>query len=747
MALYPLKKRSAILGKKALLKEIVKEAPSLDPSMLQNILSCMDPDYLKECASAEVAEHIEMAQSLSSKNPVQVKITENGPCRYKIVVIAFDYFSEFSMICGLLSSLGLNIVGGNVQTLSGLRGRKKIIDLFYVQPIENAAFDTPQQAVFKTELKALIELLEQSHFREARSRVNQRLISHINEVQDESRLEKGLKGLLAPIQIRFDNSSSSQWTILNIHGQDTPAFLYAFSNALAMRNIYIHKIRILHQADQIHDRLYIANRQGRKITQNDDKKALQITAVLIKEFVHFLAAAPDPAMAMTHFDQFLDKILETAGARPLIAFLKQEATMKLLARFFGTSNFLWEDFLRIRFDTLFPILEQFKRKALLVSEDTLRRNLQKRLQSAADFKSKRAVLNDYKDEELFRIDLRHLHEPTGKLTRFSEALTRLAEVIVSVTLQICMAHLDEKHGIPRLQNGKPASFTIFGLGKFGGRELGYASDIELLFVYGENGQTDGARSIDGSLYFEELTQEIVKFIETRQAGIFQIDTRLRPYGQSGRWAIPFSQFESYYSKTGKAAPFERQALIKLRAVAGSRSLGKKCEAARDGFTYSNAAWEKTEALELRNLQLAELVPKGRINVKYSPGGLVEIEYLTQYLQLIHGKAFPALRTPNTLQALDALLKEELLNSETHHSLKENYLFLRSLVDALRIVRGNAKDLLLPDAESDEFTFLARRMGFAKKNWRLGSQHLADAISRNMGKVHQHYGDFLRRNYF
>ncbi|MFQ5587577.1 MAG: hypothetical protein ACE5F7_01950 [Nitrospiria bacterium] len=729
------------MTKKALLKQIIKETPGLDPSFVKNLLDSMDRDYLKECGSSEIAEHIVMVQSLSPENLVQLRIKASGPRRYKVTVVAFDYFSEFSIICGLFSSLGFNIIGGNVQTLSGLRGRKKIIDLFEIQPIGNGIFDTQKQAVFTTELKALIELLEQAHFREARSRVNQRLISHIGQTQDQLYTEGLLKGLLRPIQIRFDNSRSKHWTILNIHGQDTPAFLYAFSNALAMRNIYIYKIKILHEPDQIHDRLYIANRQGRKITRNHEKKALQIAAVLIKQFTHFLPAAPDPAMAITHFDQFLDKILETANARPLIAFLKQEETMKLLARFFGTSNFLWEDFLRIRFDTLFPILEQFRGKALIVSKDTLRRNLNKRLQSADDFKAKQTIVNTYKDEELFRIDLRHLHEPAKHLLQFSEALTRLAEVIVSVTLKTCMAHLDEKYGVPRLENGRRAPFTVFGLGKFGGRELGYASDIELIFVYGENGRTGSVHSVDSGLYFEALAQEIVKFIEARQAGIFQIDTRLRPYGKSGRWATSFKQFESYYSSAGKAAPFERQALIKLRAVAGSRALGHKCLAARDRFVYSGSAWEKTDAVELRALQLDELVPKGRVNVKYSPGGLVEIEYLTQYLQIIHGHALPALRTPNTLEALDALSKAAVIDTDTHHCLKKNYLFLRFLVDALRIVRGNAKDLLLPDAKSDEFVFLARRMGFAKKNWRLGGRRLADTISKNMAEVHRHYEGF------
>ncbi len=734
------------MDKKTHFRQIRKMIPAYDPGIIQGFLDAVDRDYLKACKSDEIAKHLEISESLSFHHPVEIEIVQTDQNQYKVVVIAYDYFSEFAIICGLLSSLGLNIIGGNIQTLSKKGGRKKIIDLLEVQGVGGAEFSPENQQRFKTELRILVSLLEKDQFREARSRVDKRLISHIQQGQKplESSLNN-LKGLLAPTQIRFNNSLSEHWTILTIKGKDTPAFLYAFSNALAMRNIYIHKIKIHHQEDKIDDRLYISNRQGRKITRHNEQKALQIAAVLIKQFIHFLPGAPNPAMAITHFDQFLDKILESKDSRPFISFLKQKQTMTLLARFFGTSNFLWEDFLRLRFDTLFPILERFRKKPLLVSQATLRRNLKQKLSSAKDFQTRRHIVNEYKDQELFRIDLRHLHDALGELNRFSEALTQLAEVIVSVSLDICRSHLNEKYGTPRMSNGRPSPFTIFGLGKFGGRELGYASDIELLFVYWNNGKTSGENSIENGLYFDQLAQEIIKFIQTRQAGIFQVDARLRPYGEAGRHAIPLTQFESYYSKTGKAAPFERQALIKLRQVAGSRTLGNQCEAVRDRFVYSPEPWDKKDAMELRDQQREELVPKGQTNVKYSPGGLVEIEYLVQYAQLVYGKDLPSLQTPNTLETIAALSKENVLKKETCHCLKESYLFLRSLIDALRIVRGNAKDLLLPDTESDEFIFLARRMGFSKNNWGHGSEQLSRAISHNMSEVHQHYKDFLSQH--
>lgn len=713
--------------------------PEMAQEMLQRLLSRMDGDYLLLCTSSEIADHLKMSQALTPHAPVTLQIIQEDSEHYRVVIVAFDYFSEFSILCGLFSAFGLNIEAGNVQTLFTGSGRKKIVDLFRVRTLEGFHFGLAEQKQFEEALHRLIGMLEQGAFRTARASVNQRLVSQLGRIEEAaSNARQPLKGLLAPIEITFDNDHSEQWTRLMIRGKDSPAFLYAFSNALAMRNIYIHKLKISHPLDKIDNQIYISNRQGKKVTKEKTQHAIRISAVFIKQFIHYLTAAPNPSMAMVHFDQFLDKILEAPSSRPLLAFLKKKETLGFLARFFGTSNFLWEDFLRIRFDALFPILEQYKAKPLTTGKEAMQRRLRRRLHRAKTFEEKQQILNHYKDEEMFRIDLRHLHEPVNQLRLFSEALTDLAEVIISSASKVCQRHLEERYGRPLKENGRPSPLAIFGLGKFGGRELGYASDIELLFVYGEDGRTDGPESIQNSLYFEKLSQKICRFIEARQEGIFQIDTRLRPYGKSGRLAVSLAQFQNYYSEAGKAAPFERQALIKLRFAAGSRALGRQCEAARDQFVYSGAPWNLKEAFDLRMRQTKELVPTGRVNVKYSPGGIIDIEYLVQYLQIIHGKKSGDLRTTNTLDELSALAKKMVLEKKTARSLEKTYLFLRSLIDALRMVQGNARDLLLPDIDSDEFIFLARRMGYAKKDWRHGSRQLETAIQEHMEAAHHQY---------
>jgi glutamate-ammonia-ligase adenylyltransferase len=147
--------------------------------------------------------------------------------------------------------------------------------------------------------------------------------------------------------------------------------------------------------------------------------------------------------------------------------------------------------------------------------------------------------------------------------------------------------------------------------------------------------------------------------------------------------------------------------------------------------YGDTPWDLNTALELRRRQASELVSSTGINVKYSPGGLIDIEYAVQYLQILHGGRYKSLRNPSTLAALRALRRCRKLSIADERKLTRTYRFLRRLIDALRIVRGNARDLLLPPADSEEFIFLARRMGYQSGNWALAASRLQRDIQRHM----------------
>lgn len=726
------------------------------PDILQDFVNRMDREYFRRVEPGTIAQHVRLAAALTPEHLCELSVAERERETFDLTVVAYDYFAEFATICGLLSAFGLNIEEGQIYTFAeatsapspkasygggprqrpkGRPGlsRKKIVDLFRVQPVRGASFGPEDQRRLAEELRSVIGLLDTSRFEEARHAVNRHLVEQLGKRRGS------FSGLLHPVQITFDNSQSPTDTIMDIRSDDTPAFLYAFANALAMRNIYIAKAQIELDGGKLHDRFYVRNRYGQKLTDPADQQQLRLTAVLIKQFTHALTWAPDPTKALEAFDQFLDLIVqETKGKaqQEVLAFLSDKKTFPLLARLLGASDFLWEDFLRRQHDNILPLLQDYRDAPLIKPRAALRKELDRLVDRAKNDEAKKTALNQFKDRELFRIDMKHIVEPGTSLADFSLALTELAEVILERSLTDCQAKLNKEYGAPRMANKKPCPFAILGIGKFGGRELGYASDIEVLFVYGGTGRTSGKQAIDNSEYFERLTQELLQWIEAKQEGIFHLDVRLRPHGGKGFLANPLDEIASYYSEKGLAAPFERQALIKLRHIAGDAALGKQVEAHRDRYVYSNQPWDLPTALDLRRQQLKQLVEPGTVNVKLSAGGLVDIEYAIQYLQLMHGHRHAVLRTPNAMQALAGLVECGIVSRQDGENLRKAYLFIRMLIDGLRMVRGNAKDLVLPPAGSDEFIFLARRVGYTTDDWQAGARHLQSDIEDHMKKTRE-----------
>lgn len=742
-----------------LLDRVRPLCPNVGEDILQDFFSRMDPEYFQRFDPPIIASHIRLAAQLNADHPCMMTFSESQDTRFEITIVAYDYFSEFATICGLLSAFGLNIEEGDIYTFAdkttpspsrtswtgygprvratGTPGlsKKKIVDVFRVLPVPGEQWGSAQQAQLKEELYSVIALLDKGRFDEARLTVNRHLVEQLGKHRG------AFSGLLLPVRITFDNSQSATDTVMEIRSDDTPAFLYAFANALAMRDIYISKAQFDVEQGKIHDRFFVRNRHGQKLSDAADQEQLRLTAVLIKQFTHALTWAPDPTKALEAFDQFLDlTVQQTKGKaqQEALAFLSDKKTFPLLARLLGASDFLWEDFLRRQHSNLLPLLQDYREAPLMRPRATLRKELDRLVNRAKTDEDRKAALNGFKDRELFRIDMKHIVEPGTALPDFSAALTQLAEIIVDRSLKDCQAKLNKLYGPPRLANKKPCPFTVLGLGKFGGRELGYASDIEVMFVYSDAGRTGGKNPIENSEYFERLGHELLQWIEAKQEGIFHLDVRLRPHGGKGSLTNPFDEIAKYYSDRGLAAPFERQSLIKLRHVAGNPALGKRVEAHRDSYVYSGKAWDLGIALDLRRQQLKEFVERGTVNLKHSPGGIVDIEYAVQYLQIMHGHRLPMLRTPNTMQALAALIDCGLVTRQAGEDLRKAYLFIRMLIDGLRMVRGNAKDRVLPPVDSDEFIFLARRVGYTTDDWQAGAKHLKSDIEEHMGKVKEFF---------
>ncbi len=764
-------------SRESIIETLASLCPDVDDEVRRDFVSRMDPEYFERFQPDAIAHHIQLASRLTPDHPCEISILDKRAGRSEISIVAYDYFSEFAAICGVLSAFGLNIEEGQIYTFVetssaplprrkapsttgrpiGTPGlsRKKIVDVFLVRPLDRTGFPVPQQNALRQTITEIIQLLEAGQFDEARQYVNRRLVERLDKQRS------AFTGLLHTVEITFDNSHSPTDTIMDIQSDDTPAFLYALVNGLAMRNIYITKAQIECDGTKLHDRFYVRNRDGQKLLDPVEQQQLRLTAVLIKQFTHALTWASDPAKALASFDHFLDLIMKDQdkkgkkGKNHSLDFVSDKKSFPLLAQLLGASDFLWEDFLRRQHDNLLPLLTDYQDVPLIKPQAALRKELDRLVTRAKTDESRKDALNQFKDRELFRIDIKHIVEPSTNFPDFSLALTELAEVIMERSIADCRAKLGKSYGHPRLANKKPCPFAVLGLGKFGGRELGYASDIEVLFVYGGSGRTNGKTEIENSEYFERLAQELLGWIDAKQEGIFRLDVRLRPHGGKGALANVFEEICRYYSLTGLAepserqalikrsicapaegyerlaAPFERQALIKLRHIAGDATLGHQVEAHRDSFVYSGAPWDLATALDLRRQQLKQLVQPGQVNLKYSVGGLIDIEYAVQYLQVMHGHDHPSLRTTNTLQALAALVQAGLVAPTDGENLRKAYIFIRILVDGLRMVRGNTKDLVLPPPDSEDFVSLARRVGYTTDDWQAGARDLQTDIAQHM----------------
>ena len=575
--------------------ELEKLSPQIDPAVIKDFLDRMDPDYFLEFSTRTVAEHVTLANTLTLEDPCTLLVQPaNGANRYRLTIVAYDYFAEFATICGLLSAYGFDIREALVFTyhddpvspskplrhMQALKWpirrsrqrpglfKRKVVDVFQVHLLPGATFDEAIEQELSRDLSRMICLLESRKLQEVRNYVNRKLVETLGQRKATA------SALMHPVEIFFNNARSTRDTVVDIRGTDSPAFLYAFTNALAMRGLYFSKAVIDGDGTRVRNRFFVRDRHGKKIVSAQEQQELTVAAALIKEFTHSLTWAPDPGKALNHFSHFLDQLLEHRLSKKQINWLTRKDSLANLARLFGTSDFLWEDFLRRQHVNLLPIVETFHQPQARSSKTALAKALKTALGKNRNPENRKTILNRFKDQELFRIDMHHILNETS-LPSFSESLTTLAEVILAQALVEAQAVVNRKHPPPATLNKSPLPFSICGLGKLGGRELGYASDIELIFVYGTN--ASGRPNPGIGEYYERLVQEFLHWIEAKQEGIFQLDIRLRPHGEKGLLANFFDDVKRYYRTGGAAAPFERQALIKLRHVAGHAALGRRIE--------------------------------------------------------------------------------------------------------------------------------------------------------------------------
>jgi glutamate-ammonia-ligase adenylyltransferase len=686
---------------------------------LSEHLARMDPSYADVFGKREIERHAALAERLDDDHLVEIEAESLGDGddeRWRVTIVAYDYPGELSLICGLLFVYGFTICDGNVFTYEPLETgarketRRKIVDVFTVRPVRRES-KSNTWARYADDLADLLHLMHAGLRREARGKLAKLVADAFQEIA-------GAPTTLYPVDIEIDNTSSDRYTVLHIDAPDTVGFLYELTNALAYNRIYIARVIVDSIGNRVHDILYVTDADGQKITAPDRQHELRVATVLIKHFTHLLPHSPNPESSLLHFREFIGHLFQRSNWPDALASLERQEVLHAMARLLGVSDFLWDDFLRMQYANLFPVVRdldaletQKSREQLQAELETALRPVHDGPQPPSDDAPWRATLNAFKDREMFRIDMRHILGHTEKFWDFSKELTALAEVVVNSAYHLCHEDLRTLYGTPCLESDAVSEMAVCALGKCGGRELGFASDVELLFIYSGNGETMGPHVITASEFYEKVVETFVSAIRARREGIFEIDLRLRPYGKAGSLAVSLEAFRRYFAPDGPAWAYERQALIKLRPIAGNPELGQHVALLRDQFVYDGEPFDVTAMRAMRERQIRHLVTGGTFNAKFSPGGLADAEYLVQGLQITYGHDNPVLRSTNIREAMAALANAGILSPDDYARLRKAHTFLRWLIDGLRMVRGNAKDVTVPPADSEEFAFLARRLRY------------------------------------
>ncbi len=426
--------------------------------------------------------------------------------------------------------------------------------------------------------------------------------------------------------------------------------------------------------------------------------------------------APDPDLALRHLASFLMAIGARSSFLALLA--ENPATLRVLVRLFGSSEFLSQ--ILIRHPEMLDNLVRADLVRLEVSKPELAREIRGVIDATEAYEGRLDALRRLRHEQFLRIGINDLDNLLA-FHEVSSQLSDLADVCLEAAWRVADEETRRRYGLATA----PGRFVVVGLGKLGARELTYNSDLDLIFIYVPGGTGAGAVSVHE--FFTKLAQTLMTTlqVQTREGRMYRIDTRLRPSGNQGPLVSSLESFARYHA--GSSQLWERQAMIKARAVAGEPDLGGEVEAIIERFVYARALsdHEVGEIHRLRMRMERELAGDERVefNVKTGRGGLLDIEFMVQMKQLLHGADLPAVRRRATRHALAALAAAGVVPADEAAALEESYAFLRALTNRLRIERDQPVESI--EREGDRLPALARRLGYHGANDAVARALLAD----------------------
>ena len=451
-----------------------------------------------------------------------------------------------------------------------------------------------------------------------------------------------------------------------------------------------------------------------------------------------LSSCADPDAALHHLVRLHE---ERAAAFHRLS--RSPADLQFLLAVFAHSRFLSEEVLRNP-----QWIEELRTSGLLhrlISAEEYAQRLEAELNNPEGVAPMGLSLALFRRRQILRILLRDVLGFCA-LAETTEELSNLADAIVDTACRRLRADLARRYGPPQRLDpagtARECGFSVLALGKMGGRELNYSSDIDLMFVYYDNGQTAGPECISNKEFFKKLSNQLTELLSTyTQAGMcYRVDLRLRPEGRLGEVSISLSGARSYYQT--RARDWELQMLIKARVCAGDRDPGRELLDFVEPLIYASTLdFTAVEAVSDARERISEKLARKRtggngFDVKLARGGIRDIEFLVQCLQRLHGGREPWVRHGGTELALFRLRDKGLLSDAEYSRLAAAYQFLRILEHRLQVLEDRQTHTLPTDP--DELDLIARRMPAAQINGTPSADALLQRLNVHLEAVQEGY---------
>ena len=431
----------------------------------------------------------------------------------------------------------------------------------------------------------------------------------------------------------------------------------------------------------------------------------QLLAEILEDLLRYASQSADPDQALTYLERFTVAAIHKLR---LFSHLRDsERAVEILAKTLGGSPYMAEILIRDPQHFYWVSDPDVLHKARI--KRAIKYELLHTLELLEDEQKQLDYLRFFKRREMLHIGVRDLL----RLCRVEDtmaALSVVAEALITAAHWISGSTMRREYQIPK---NAFTSFTILAMGKLGGGELNFSSEVDLMYLY-ESDQ-ESVSSMTAAEYFRRLSLKITAALNdfTAEGYVYRVDLRLRPEGKAGYIAYPLDGFERYYQS--RLGNWERLALIKALPVAGNRALGARFLEMVRPFIYERPFDAQTiddiRSMKRKMDEQVSLRQQSDRNVKLGTGGIREIELIAQSMQVRQGGQLPQLRERNTLKALNALLNESLISPQECATLAEAYIFLRDVENKLQMV-NDAQTHSLP-RDHEELTACARLLGYTE----------------------------------